>query len=516
MSTKSPGFEHIDSFSPVEEESDGIASAHEAAESAEIFRKYESTETINVPRRSAEELDFDIYSRTDRFGFTHDKGQTLGSNEDDRAKMAELRREHKWLKMLLRWSKYQGSPRLKRSIYKGVPQKFRAEVWRRLLNIDGQKVFGTYDKLRLRARLCAKDTKQIDLDINRTYRNHVFFRQRYGIKQRSLLNVLAAYSLFNRDLGYCQGMNHLAALLLMYFDAFWALHILMCDNAHAMHGFFMPGFPKLLRFQQHHDAILKKRLPNLRAHLESQGVHSALYTTKWFFQCFLDRVPFSLALRLWDIYMLEGDVVLTAMAFTILKLHEKYLMKLNFEQTMEFLQVRLEKSFGTVNDNVIEALRHTMASLRRKKLLQAPPAVRLETPVEPVGTILTERFDPEVCSMSVNLHTSKESYLDQVGSSLRDIRSKESDAIFTTPKSRQQLNGPLESNSPTKSGLAHVPSYYDNLQKGFCHCSDCSDSRCKHDKVAPVTQTPPLTTDNCTFRIETGPDHITRIRIDAQ
>uniref|UniRef100_A0A5S6QAI2 Rab-GAP TBC domain-containing protein n=1 Tax=Trichuris muris TaxID=70415 RepID=A0A5S6QAI2_TRIMR len=506
MSTKSSGFEHNDSFSPAEEESDDIASAHEAAESAEIFRKYESAEMINLPRQSSDDFDYDIYSRTDRFGFTHEKDQILESNEDDKAKIVELRRERKWLKMLFRWPKYQGSPRLKRSIYKGVPQKFRAEVWRRLLNIDGQKVFGTYDKLRLRARLCAKDTKQIDMDINRTYRNHVFFRQRYGIKQRSLLNVLAAYSLFNRDLGYCQGMNHLAALLLMYFveeDAFWALHILMCDNGHAMHGFFMPGFPKLLRFQQHHDAILKKRLPNLRAHLESQGVHTALYTTKWFFQCFLDRVPFSLALRLWDIYMLEGDVVLTAMAFTILKLHQKYLMKLNFEQTMEFLQVRLEKSFGAVNDVVVEAL------------------IRVETPVEPVGTILSEPFDWEPCSMSVNLSTSKENYLDQIGASLRDIRGNVCDGIHSRQFNKQvqsaQQNGALEQSSPTKAGLAHVPSYYDNLEKGFCSCSGCSnDVGCEHDKVTSVNHSTSSSADDCTFRIETGPDHITRIRIDTQ
>ncbi|CDW56156.1 USP6 N terminal protein, partial [Trichuris trichiura] len=372
-------------------------------------------ETINVPRQSAEELDVDIYSRTDRFGFTQCVTPLRHT-----AKMAELRREHKWLKMLLRWSKYQGSPRLKRSIYKGVPQKFRAEVWRRLLNIDGQKVFGTYDKLRLRARLCAKDTKQIDLDINRTYRNHVFFRQpRYALPLRlTIRQILLSASVclieyVHRDQVYLQ-----AAVLFAFdqSDAFWALHILMCDNAHAMHGFFMPGFPKLLRFQQHHDAILKKRLPNLRAHLVARIVYT-FPCSYWYIFFLLTgksrrtlRVPFSLALRLWDIYMLEGDVVLTAMAFTILKLHERYLMKLNFEQTMEFLQVRLEKSFGTVNDNVIEALRHSIASLRRKRLLQAPPPVRLETPVEPVGTILTERFDPELCSMSVNLHTSKESY----------------------------------------------------------------------------------------------------------
>lgn len=32
-------------------------------------------------------------------------------------------------------------------------------------------------------------------------------------------------------------------------------------------GFFVPGFPKLMRFQEHHDRILKKMMPKLKQHL---------------------------------------------------------------------------------------------------------------------------------------------------------------------------------------------------------------------------------------------------------
>lgn len=39
--------------------------------------------------------------------------------------------------------------------------------------------------------------------------------------------------------------------------------------------------------------------------------------------CFCwEQTPFTLTLRLWDIYILEGERVLTAMAYTILKLHK--------------------------------------------------------------------------------------------------------------------------------------------------------------------------------------------------
>ena len=38
----------------------------------------------------------------------------------------------------------------------------------------------------------------------------------FSIKQQELFHVLAAYSMYNTEVGYCQGMSQIAALLLMY------------------------------------------------------------------------------------------------------------------------------------------------------------------------------------------------------------------------------------------------------------------------------------------------------------
>ncbi|MED6258485.1 USP6 N-terminal-like protein, partial [Ataeniobius toweri] len=118
------------------------------------------------------------------------------------------------------------------------------------------------------------------------------FMHRYDIKQQALFHVLTAYSMYNTEVGYCQGMSQITALLLIYMneeDAFWALVKLLSGQKHAMHGFFIPGFPKLMRFQEHHDRILKKTMPKLKQHLDNEEVFTSLYTMKWFFQCFLDR-----------------------------------------------------------------------------------------------------------------------------------------------------------------------------------------------------------------------------------
>ena len=38
----------------------------------------------------------------------------------------------------------------------------------------------------------------------------------YSEKQQQLFHVLVAYSMYNTEVGYCQGMSQIAALLLMF------------------------------------------------------------------------------------------------------------------------------------------------------------------------------------------------------------------------------------------------------------------------------------------------------------
>ncbi|XP_063969959.1 USP6 N-terminal-like protein [Lytechinus pictus] len=188
------------------------------------------------------------------------------------AKELELDRTQKWLKMAKNWKRYYSSEKLTRRIYKGIPDKMRGTVWAMLLDLNKIKDEqpNVYERMKAKARIYSPDIRQIDLDVNRTFRNHIMFRDRYGIKQQALFHILAAYSMYNTEVGYCQGMSQIAALLLMYLneeEAFWALHILLTDTKHAMHGFFIPGFPKLIRYQDHHENILKKLLPKVRKNL---------------------------------------------------------------------------------------------------------------------------------------------------------------------------------------------------------------------------------------------------------
>ncbi|CAH1251264.1 USP6NL [Branchiostoma lanceolatum] len=377
-----------------------------ASERADIVDKYDRGREDSAEIDAWEDETFIVYKITDRYGFMHTKELPERDVKEEKLKVLEVERVPKWLKMLKNWDKYVNSDKLHKRVYKGIPHSLRGEVWSRLLDIakikqeqDGiYEGYGnssmhpeqpsTYERMRVAARLSSPDVRQIDLDVNRTYRNHIMFRDRYGVKQQALFHVLSAYSIYNTEVGYCQGMSEIAALMLMYLneeDAFWAISVLLTDNKHKMHGFFIPGFPKLLRFQDHHDKLLAKFLPKVKKNLDLNEIHTSLYSMKWFFQCFLSRVPFRLVLRLWDIYILEGESVLTAMALTVFKMHKKRIAKMEIEHLATFFQRDLEEDFGYDDDEVIDQLQLTMNDLRKQKLDLPPPPKVPEVPQIPFG-----------------------------------------------------------------------------------------------------------------------------------
>ncbi|KAG7244508.1 hypothetical protein INR49_030160 [Caranx melampygus] len=426
-----------------------------AEERTEIISKYDKGRQEGVKIDPWEDADYSIFKVTDRFGFLHEEELPTPSALEEKQKQQEVERVEKWLKMVKNWNKYKNSEKLVKRVYKGIPLQLRGQAWALLLDIEKVKEDnqGKYEKMKQQARNFSTEIKQIDLDVNRTFRNHIMFMDRFGVKQQALFHVLAAYSVYNTEVSYCQGMSQIAAILLMYLneeDAFWALSQLLTNSKHAMHGFFIPGFPKLHRFQAHHDLILSKMLPKLKKHLEKEQMTTGIYTTKWFLQCFIDRTPFTLTLRLWDIYILEGEKMLTAMAYTTLKLHKKRLQKLQLEDLREFLQEQLAVSFFLPDDVVVEQLQAAMSELRSKKLDQSPPAKSEELPKKPLGQ------ERPVLLMPLQPDSPLEVKINLQPSSQPDTETQQTDSItlHQTPSPAE----PQDSSSHSRANTPSLPS----------------------------------------------------------
>ena len=82
-----------------------------------------------------------------------------------------------------------------------MPQHFRGIVWQLLTNAQDNPVRDRYSELLRQTSPCEKI---IQRDIARTFPEHEFFRDKNGLGQRGLFNVMKAYSNYDSVVGYCQ------------------------------------------------------------------------------------------------------------------------------------------------------------------------------------------------------------------------------------------------------------------------------------------------------------------------
>merc|ERR1719262_1617698 len=126
--------------------------------------------------------------------------------------------------------------------------------------------------------------------------------------QGKLLRVLHAYANHNTSVGYCQGMNFVAGLLLLVSgseeEAFWMFVCLM-DNG-KLAGFYKENFPRLRLYLQAFDQLLAEVLPDLRAHFIHEDVQPAVYLHQLFLTLFVNYLPQQTVLLIWDVIIVDG------------------------------------------------------------------------------------------------------------------------------------------------------------------------------------------------------------------
>jgi len=100
---------------------------------------------------------------------------------------------------------------LTQMIQKGIPPSLRGLIWQVLAKSKDGELEAKYADL---LKETSAHEKQINRDMNRTFPNHEYF-QVEGLGQESLFNVVKAYSLYDTEVGYCQGLSFVVGPLLL-------------------------------------------------------------------------------------------------------------------------------------------------------------------------------------------------------------------------------------------------------------------------------------------------------------
>ncbi len=121
----------------------------------------------------------------------------------------------RWTDVMQKWRrKYEERPsELQELVNNGIPETLRGEVWQIMAGcqIDEKSMYEAYRLLLNKESPC----EQVILrDINRTFPGHTYFQDESG--QQSLYRLSKAYSIYDQEIGYCQGLSFLIATLLLH------------------------------------------------------------------------------------------------------------------------------------------------------------------------------------------------------------------------------------------------------------------------------------------------------------
>lgn len=239
----------------------------------------------------------------------------------------------------------------------GIPANLRSLVWGLLsLSINSKnKILNEKILKNLYKNLnidISEDIKIISNDVNRTFPQlSTLSNDENKCKFEKILN---AFSVYNFDIGYCQGIQFIVAPLLFHFEdeikTFNSLINLFEINPF-LKKIYNSEMTNLNIFFYKFENLFKKFQPELYAHFNELGLDIKVFLSQWFLSFYSVTMPFQFSIRMFDILLFEGiETTLLRSGLVILQKNENLLLQID-DSELIYQHLLSENCWGVFNNN---------------------------------------------------------------------------------------------------------------------------------------------------------------------
>ncbi|KOB75668.1 TBC1 domain family member 9, partial [Operophtera brumata] len=250
-------------------------------------------------------------------------------------------------------------------VVNGIPELLRGELW---------SMFSGLVNEALSSKNPAND--EIERDLHRSLPEHRAFQNDVGIS--ALRRVLCAYALKNPTIGYCQAMNIVASVLLIYCpeeQAFWLLATI-CETL--LPDYYNTRVVGALVDQGVLEELTEVHLPELHAKLGELGMMKMI-SLSWFLTLFISVMPYECAVNIMDCFFYDGAKVIFQVTLTILDINRDKLLKCAEDgQAMQVLSDYLEGIYNEEAMALARASVQVVLHVRRARHERAHRALAAE------------------------------------------------------------------------------------------------------------------------------------------
>ncbi|XP_013992970.1 TBC1 domain family member 8B isoform X2 [Salmo salar] len=214
-------------------------------------------------------------------------------------------------------------------IVRGVPEALRGELWMLFSGAVNDMAInpGYYSEIvdqSLGTSTLATD--EIERDLHRSLPEHPAFQSDTGIS--ALRRVLTAYAYRNPKIGYCQAMNILTSVLLLYAkeeEAFWLL-VAICERM--LPDYFNRRIIGALVDQAVFEELIRMHLTQLTEHMTDLTFFSSV-SLSWFLTLFISVLPIESAVNVVDCFFYDGIKAILQLGLAVLDYNMEGLISSN-------------------------------------------------------------------------------------------------------------------------------------------------------------------------------------------